>query len=44
MIVMTLVLFPAASQEELDQLHFEHQVLSEEASRLREAMIGHDWP
>ena len=24
-------------QEELDQLHFEHQVLSEEASRLREA-------
>ena len=27
-------------QEELDQLHFEHQVLSEEASRLREAAMS----
>jgi len=27
----------SAYQEELDQLHFEHQVLAEEASRLREA-------
>ncbi|CAK9032291.1 unnamed protein product [Durusdinium trenchii] len=27
-------------QEELDQLHFEHQVLAEEASRLREEVAA----